>query len=78
MVTRTSGMRSPPLLHAALAGSLESVEFFLSETSHKVYVEFGKSKAAREDMRFRHLKDSPGGYDRAIGKWLGADSGFCV
>lgn len=69
-------MKTPPLLHAALEGSLEGVEFFLSDKPHRLYAEFGKSKAAREDSRFKHLKDSPGGFDRAISKWLGADSMF--
>ncbi|KAF4472702.1 ankyrin repeat [Fusarium albosuccineum] len=74
MVVRTTGVKTPPLLHAALAGSLESVEFFLGDAPHRLYSEFGKSKAAREDSRLRHLKDSPGGFDRAITKWLGADN----
>lgn len=74
MVTRTSGVQTPPLLHAALGGKLESVEFFLSDAPHRLYNEFSKSKHAREDARFRHLMDAPGGFDRAISKWLGADS----
>lgn len=74
MVVRTSGQKTPPLLHAALAGNLESVEFFLGDAPHRLYSEFGKSKAAREDSRLKHLKESPGGFDRAISKWLGADS----
>ncbi len=74
MVTRTTGLRTPPLLHAALGGSLEGVEFFLSETPHRLYGEFGKSKVARDDPRLKHLKESPKGFERAISKWLGADS----
>lgn len=53
---------------------MESVEYFLSDAPHRHYSEFGKSKAAREDARLKHLKESPGGFDRAISKWLGADS----
>lgn len=71
---RTSGDRTAPLLRAALSGAMESVEYFLSDAPHRHYSEFGKSKTAREDPRLKHLKDSPGGFDRAIAKWLGADS----
>lgn len=74
MVVRSTGSQMPPLLYAALQGSIESVEFFLGDAPHRQYSEFGKSKAAREDSRLKHLKDSPGGFDRAISKWLGTDS----
>lgn len=73
MVVKTSGMRTPPLLFAALGGSIESVEFFLSDAPHRLYAEFGKSKTAQGDSRLSHLKESPGGFDRAIARWLGAD-----
>ncbi|PWI66622.1 hypothetical protein PCL_04760 [Purpureocillium lilacinum] len=78
MVTRTTGLRTPPLLHAALGGSLEGVEFFLSETPHRLYGEFGKSKVARDDPRLKHLKESPKGFERAISKWLGADNDLVI
>ncbi|KAH7163089.1 hypothetical protein B0J13DRAFT_634299 [Dactylonectria estremocensis] len=78
MVVKTTGLKTPPLLHAALGGSIESVEFFLGDAPHKLYSEFGKSKAAREDSRLKHLKDSPGGFDRAISKWLGADNDLVI
>ena len=76
MVVKSTGLKTPPLLHAALAGSIESVEFFLSDAPNRLYAEFGKSKAAREDPKLKHLRDSPGGFDRVIAKWLGADSEF--
>lgn len=78
MVVKTTGLKTPPLLHAALGGSLESVEFFLGDAPHRLYSEFGKSKAAREDSRLKHLKESPGGFDRAISKWLGADNDLVI
>lgn len=74
MVVKTTGLKTPPLLHAALGGRSESAEFFLSDAPHRIYAEFGKSKTAKEDSRLKHLKESPGGFDRAISKWLGADS----
>jgi ankyrin repeat protein len=76
MVVKSTGLKTPPLLHAALAGSIESAEFFLSDAPNRLYAEFGKSKAARDDPKLKHLRDSPGGFDRAIAKWLGADSEF--
>lgn len=74
MVIKSTGLKTPPLLHAALEGSVESVELFLGDAPHRMYSEFAKSKASKEDSRFKHLKESPGGFDRAISKWLGADS----
>lgn len=74
MVTRVSGSKTPPLLHAALAGNIESVEFFLGDAPNRLYSEFGKSKAAREDPRLKGLRESSGGFDRAVAKWLGLDS----
>ncbi|KAH8717239.1 Uncharacterized protein HC256_001939 [Beauveria bassiana] len=74
MVVRTSGVQTPPLLHAAMGGRLESVEFFLSDVPHRLYNEFAKTKQAREDSRLKHLMEAPGGFNRAISKWLGADN----
>ncbi|KAK2683117.1 hypothetical protein RAB80_001063 [Fusarium oxysporum f. sp. vasinfectum] len=45
---------------------------------HRLYGEFAKSKASKEDSRFKHLKESPGGFDRAISKWLGADNDLVI
>ncbi|KAF4455427.1 hypothetical protein F53441_2216 [Fusarium austroafricanum] len=78
MVIKSTGLRTPPLLHAALGGSLESVELFLGDAPHRLYGEFAKSKASKEDSRFKHLKESPGGFDRAISKWLGADNDLVI
>lgn len=74
MVVRSTGVRTPPLLHAAMAGNIDSVEWFLGDAPHRHYVDFGKSKAAREDSRLKHLSQAPGGFDRAISKWLGIQS----
>jgi hypothetical protein len=74
MVVKTTGLRTPPLLHAALGGNLEVVEFFLGDTPHRLYGEFGKSKAASDDPRLKHLLDSRIGFERTVSKWLGADS----
>jgi hypothetical protein len=77
MVVRSSGVRTPPLLHAVIGSRVDSVEFFLSDTPHRLYNEFAKTKQAREDPRLQHIMASPGGFNRAISKWLGGDSRFC-
>ncbi|KAM4059065.1 ankyrin repeats (3 copies) domain-containing protein [Hirsutella rhossiliensis] len=78
MATGTTGLKTPPLLHASLGGSLEGVEFFLSDTPHRLYSEFGKSQIARQDSRLRHLEEGPGGLDRTIARWLGADNDLVI
>lgn len=74
VIVKATGTQVPPLLTAASAGSLTSVEWFLSDTPMRLYLEFGKSKVAKEDPHLRHLTQSPGGFDRAITKWLGVQS----
>jgi hypothetical protein len=74
VIVKATGSQVPPLLTAAIEGSLPSVEWFLSDTPTRQYLEFGKSKVAKEDPRLKHLKQSPGGFDRAVTKWLGLQS----
>ncbi len=74
LVVKPTASKAPPLLTAALAGSIESVEWFLGDAPMRHYREFGKSKVAREDPRLKHLNESAGGFDRAIAKWLGIQS----
>ncbi|KAI6632798.1 hypothetical protein MCOR14_007048 [Pyricularia oryzae] len=62
---------TPPLLTAASCGSIESVEWFLSDTPLRHYLEFANSKGARDDPRLKHLGSTAGGVERAITKWLG-------
>ncbi|KAH6660295.1 ankyrin repeat-containing domain protein [Truncatella angustata] len=70
VMVKATGSQVPPLLTAAVEGSLASVEWFLSDTPMRQYLEFGKSRVAKEDPRLKHLIQSPGGFDRAITKWL--------
>ncbi|KAK8027172.1 Ankyrin repeat protein [Apiospora marii] len=71
LMTKTTGSQVPPLLTAALVGSLASVEWFISDIPVRQYLEFGGSTSARDDPRLKHLRQSPGGFDRAIIRWLG-------
>ncbi|KAI1433298.1 ankyrin repeat protein [Xylaria sp. CBS 124048] len=68
----------PPLLIAALNGSLESVKWCLSDEPARCYSEFGKSRIAREDPRLKLLDESPGGFDRAIASWLGIQNDLVI
>lgn len=70
-MTKTTGSQVPLLLTAALIGSLVSVEWFINDIPMRQYLEFGSFKLARDDPRLRHLSQSPGGFNRAIVKWLG-------
>ena len=74
MYVKSSGLKTPPLLHAALGGNLESVEWFLTDTPLRLYTEFSQSKAAQEDGRFKHLTTTTGGFEGLVSKWLGNQS----
>ena len=59
---------SPPLLHAANHGNVAAVEWFLSDTPLRLYLEYcGKHK---DDERLKKLADAPGGLGEVIGSWL--------
>jgi hypothetical protein len=76
LMVRATGNKMPPLLLAALRGSLESVEWFLSDAPTRQYLDFGSSRTAKEDPRLKHLHNLPGGFDRTILKWLGLQSQY--
>lgn len=70
MVSKPSGTETSPLLLGAFKGQIETVEWFLSDTPLRQYLAFAKSKAARDDVKLKHLAQAPGGFDGAISKWL--------
>jgi ankyrin repeat protein len=63
-----SADQRPPLLHAARFGSLESVEWFMSDATLRCYSEFADSH--RGDIRIQNLANSQGGVEASIAKWL--------
>ncbi|KAK3695330.1 hypothetical protein B0T22DRAFT_369114 [Podospora appendiculata] len=69
-IVKPTGSTTSPLLIAAMSGRLENVEWFLSNIPLRHYINFTKTKAAREDERIRHLGQSPGGLDGTISGWL--------
>ncbi|KAL3462436.1 hypothetical protein BJX64DRAFT_140139 [Aspergillus heterothallicus] len=68
-VTRAMDL-SPPLLLAARAGSLASVEWFLGTAPGRYYLEF--AKAHKKDARLRKLALTEKGLERSILDWLNA------
>ncbi|TPX15381.1 uncharacterized protein E0L32_004361 [Thyridium curvatum] len=78
VVSKPIGNKASPLLHAAMAGCIESVEWFLSDSPIRQYQEFSKSKAAQHDSRLKHLTQAPGGFDAQVKKWLGNQSDLVI
>lgn len=64
--------RIPPVLQAAKVGSVESVEWFMSDAPMRRYKEF--AGVNQHDKRIRTLEESGDGYGKTIGKWLSAKS----
>ncbi|KAK3356243.1 hypothetical protein B0H65DRAFT_72260 [Neurospora tetraspora] len=67
---RDENSTTSPLLRAAEDRCIESIQWFLSDAPLRHYLEFAKSKAAREDPRMQHLGRAPGGVEGAIARWL--------
>ena len=63
-------IQTSPLILAAVAGCIESVEWFLSDTPLRHYSDFSTSKMASGDPRIKHIAQSPGGFEAAVLKWL--------
>jgi len=76
LVVRDTGIKTAPLLHATLAVNIESVEWFLGDAPFRHYAEFGQSRAALADPKLQHLNQTPGAFDRALTRWLGAQSAY--
>lgn len=55
VISRPKDSTESPLLRTAQKGCIESVEWFLSDAPLRNYLEFGKSKGAKEDLRLKHL-----------------------
>lgn len=68
--TRRTGIDISPLIVAAMAGSIESVEWFMSDAPLRHYLDFSRSAAAERDARMKHLAQSPGGLESAVRGWI--------
>lgn len=63
-----TGPKTSLVLIASHQGSIESVEFLLSDTPIRLYSEF--AKAFEDDKRLKHLSKASGGISNAVSKWL--------
>lgn len=59
---------SPPLLVAAMKGSVESLQWFLTDLPVQEYLKF--AEANKNDKRVKALSEAPGGFEKAIEKFL--------
>ena len=60
--------KTPPLLQAAKFGSIDSVEWFMSDAPLRRYKEF--ADANKHDKRIKTLEEAGKGFDKTIGAWL--------
>lgn len=67
-------VKHPPLLEAAYSGSLESVEWFLSDAPMRYYSAFASTN--KHDERLQNLAKASGGIDQSISKWLATRGKF--
>lgn len=67
-----SGITVPPLLLAAKFGSLESLEYLLSDTPLRTLGDF--AAANKDDKRIKQLSQAKGGIETTIAEWFGANS----
>ncbi|KAA8568563.1 hypothetical protein EYC84_007581 [Monilinia fructicola] len=63
--------RFPPLLEAAHMGSIDSVEWFMSDAPMRRFKEFADSN--QNDIRIRSLEHGKG-FDKVVSKWLNKNS----
>jgi ankyrin repeat protein len=66
--------KTPPLLQAAHVGSLDTVEWFMSDAPMRRYKEFAEANKA--DKRIKTLDESGKGFEKTIATWLNAKSKF--
>ena len=66
----------PPLLHAGRLGSIESVEWFMSDAPSRCYVDFAENH--RDDKRIQNLAKAKGGVQGAISTWLNLRSKLLI
>ncbi|KIW09024.1 uncharacterized protein PV09_00918 [Verruconis gallopava] len=72
----SSGTQISPLLLAAQSGTLEILEYFLSDTPLRLYQEF--LTAYKDDMRVKRLSRGLGGVHKAISDWYHANQEYLL
>ncbi|RJE25338.1 ankyrin repeat protein [Aspergillus sclerotialis] len=69
-IYRPNSMNSPPLLTSAMAGNLESTEWFLGTAPGRCYKEF--ARVHKNDKELKILEKSKLGLEGTIMNWLGS------
>ena len=69
---KSSEERVPPMLQAARYGSIDSVEWFMSDAPLRRYKEF--AEANKEDKRIKTLEASGTTFESSVGSWLAMKS----
>jgi hypothetical protein len=64
--------KKTPLLKSAYSGSIESVQWFLSDAPARMYMEFAATN--KLDERVQILEQSNDGFEKTIINWLNARS----
>ncbi len=62
----------PPVLQAAYSGSIDSVEWFMSDAPMRRYKEYAENN--RKDTRVKALEKSEKGFEKTIANWLNTKS----
>lgn len=70
MTVQKTGTAHSLVLVAAQQGSLDSLDWFMSDAPLRCYSEF--AARYKHDKRLRHLSETGGGFERVIEKWLNA------
>jgi hypothetical protein len=68
--------KTPPLLQAAKLGSIDAVEWFMSDAPMRRYKEFAESN--KHDKRIKTLEEAGKGFDKTIGSWLAMKCKFVL
>jgi ankyrin repeat protein len=71
-----SGPQVPPLLRAAYSGTLEQVEWMLSDAPLRCYKQF--AQAHQDDKRLQKISTSAGGFDGALKGFLQSRSYLAI
>ena len=70
------GPQTPPLLMASYRGTLEQVEWFMSDTPLRCYAQFEQTH--QDDKRLQRLSQVPGGFEGMVKKFLNTRSQLAI
>ena len=71
-----TGPQTPPLLMASYHGSLEQVEWFMSDTPLRCYKQFEQTH--QDDKRLQRLSQVPGGFEGMVKRFMNTRSQLAI